>query len=103
FQSPNRGPRFELGTWSLEPGAFLGFGAWWLVVGAWDLELSFPRRVDALVQLRLSVDEQVADRHDAFALAHAFEHFPPTVARAPQSHLALLVDEIGRASCRERV
>src|SRR6266511_2882484 len=38
FQAPNRGPRFELGTWSLELGASLVFGAW-------DLELLFRMSV----------------------------------------------------------
>src|SRR3989442_10364903 len=44
-QAPNRGPRFELGTWSLELLWCLVFGVWSsglgasLELGAWNLEL----------------------------------------------------------------
>src|SRR3989442_9604210 len=34
FQAPNRGPRFELGTWSLEFLWCLVFKVWTLVFGA---------------------------------------------------------------------
>src|SRR5206468_4814406 len=45
FQAPNLGPRFELGTWSLELLWCLELGVWWLGPGAslelgvWNLEL----------------------------------------------------------------
>src|SRR5881397_2339606 len=38
FQAPNRGPRFELGTWSLELLWCLEFGTW-TFFGVWCLEL----------------------------------------------------------------
>src|SRR5438093_13011219 len=53
FQAPNRGPRFEFGTWSLEllwclelgvwclgPGASLELGVWNLELFAWALSFS---------------------------------------------------------------
>jgi hypothetical protein len=52
-QVPNRGPRFELGTWSLKLGASLVFGVWCLELGTcqWSFSVSAAES-----QLRLEVD-----------------------------------------------
>src|SRR3989442_9320578 len=102
FQAPNRGPRFELGTWSLELLWCLVLGVWSLDFGVWSFNRPTLHRWGVTIYVLRLAFQSAFSVCVSWPLALTWRHANHPMLSNPRSPLAT-GSSVGPGASRRRL